>query len=332
MKAILLLAVLCFALVAARRTEQQYLKAWMEFTSKYAKTYQHDEVHYRYRIFKNNVDFVDNFSTEQKTYTVGLNQYADLSNEEFQNYFMGTIVDASTMKRNGATASNKVQAPPASWDWRQKGAVSAIKNQGQCGSCWSFSATGSTEGCHFITTGTLVGLSEQNLVDCSGSYGNEGCNGGLMDDAFQYIIGNGGIDTESSYPYTAQDGTCGYSASNCGSKVTAYTDVATGSEPALQQAVFLAPVSVAIDASQSSFQLYTSGVYYEPACSSTQLDHGVLAVGWGHDNGSGMDYWIVKNSWGTSWGMQGYIWMARNKSNNCGIATMASYPTACGAC
>jgi len=305
----------------------------MDFTTKYAKTYQHDQVHARYQIFKTNVDFVDNFAkNEQKTYTVGLNQFADLTNEEFQQYFMGTTVDATTMKRSATTSSNTITAPPAAWDWRQKGAVTAIKNQGQCGSCWSFSTTGSTEGCHFITTGTLVSLSEQNLVDCSGSYGNQGCNGGLMDDAFQYIIGNGGIDTESSYPYTAQDGNCVYSASNCGSKVTAYVDVATGSEPALQTAVFLAPTSVAIDASQSSFQLYTSGVYYEPACSSTQLDHGVLAVGWGHDATSGMDYWIVKNSWGTSWGMSGYIWMARNKSNNCGIATMASYPTGCGNC
>jgi len=323
---------LCFSLVCASRTEQQYLKAWMEFTAKYAKTYKHDEVHYRYRIFKNNVDFVDNFDkNEQKSsYTVGLNQYADLSNDEFQTYYRG-IVDA-TMKRTDATDFNNVHALPASWDWGQKGAVTPIKNQQQCGSCYAFSVTGAIEGCHFLTTGTLVSLSEQNLVDCTGSFGNDGCNGGLMDNCFQYIIGNGGIDTESSYPYTAEEGTCGYNSSNCGSKIIAYTDVTSGSELALQQAVFLTPVSAAIDASQSSFQFYTSGVYYEPACSPTQVDLAILVIGWGHDNITGMDYWNVKNDWGTAWGMQGYAWMARNKNNNCGIATIASYPTGCGVC
>jgi cathepsin L len=325
-------AVLCFSLVAATRTEADYLKSWMEFTAKYQKSYKHDEVHYRYKIFKANADFVDAHNAKGLTYTVGLNKFADMTNDEFQTYFMGTHVDATTHVRKGQKQSTTVTDPlPDSWDWNAMGAVTPIKNQGQCGSCWSFSTTGSTEGCHFITSGQLVSLSEQNLVDCSTAQGNEGCNGGLMDQAFQYIITNKGIDTEKSYPYTAEDGTCSYSTSNCGSTLTTYTDVTSGSETALQQAVYMAPVSVAIDASQNSFQLYTSGVYYEPACSSTQLDHGVLAAGWGTDP-SGGDYWQVKNSWGTDWGQNGWIWMSRNKNNNCGIATMASYPSKCGGC
>jgi cathepsin L len=324
-------AVLCFSLVAAARTEADYLKAWMEFTAKYQKTYKHDEVHYRYKIFKATADFVDAHNAKGLSYTVAINQFSDLTNEEFQTYFMGTHVDATTHVRKGEKQAESSAPVPASWDWRDKGAVTPVKDQGQCGSCWSFSTTGSTEGCHFITTGQLVGLSEQNLVDCSTAQGNEGCNGGLMDQAFQYIIANKGIDTEASYPYTAEDGTCTYSASNCASTLAKYTDVTSGSESALQQAVYGAPVSVAIDASQPSFQSYSSGVYYEPSCSSTQLDHGVLAVGWGTD-GSGNDYWIVKNSWSASWGMNGYILMSRNKNNNCGIATMASYPSSCGNC
>jgi cathepsin L len=252
---------------------------------------------------------------------------------------MGTRVDGLThVKKGNKFVPTNNTAPPTSFDWRKQGAVTPIKNQGQCGSCWSFSTTGSMEGCHFLTTGTLVSLSEQNLVDCSQAEGNEGCNGGLMDDAFTYITTNKGIDTESSYPYTAEDGTCAYAVDSCGSILTAqssgtgYTDVTTGDENALLQAVLGTPVSVAIDASQPSFQSYTSGVYYEPACSSQQLDHGVLAVGYGTDSGS--DYWIVKNSWGTDWGMNGYIYMSRNKNNNCGIATMASFPDlkACGNC
>jgi len=334
MKGILVIAVvLCFAFVAAHRTEAEYLTAWRQFTSKYNKNYNHDEVYYRYKIFKHNVDYVDYFNkyeAAERTFSVGINKFSDLTNEEFRGFFLGTKVDS---KKTPTPNSADVKALPTAWDWSAKGAVTPIKNQQQCGSCWAFSTTGSTEGCHFLTAGTLVSLSEQNLVDCSSSEGNEGCEGGLMDDAFKYIIANKGIDTESSYPYTAETGTCQYSASNCGSMVTNYTDVATGSEPALQTAVYMAPVSVAIDASQASFQSYTSGVYYEPACSSTQLDHGVLAVGWGVDTTqNNTAYWIVKNSWGTDWGQSGYIWMSRNANNNCGIATMASYPSKCGNC
>jgi len=182
------------------------------------------------------------------------------------------------------------------------------------------------EGSRFISNGQLISLSEQNLVDCSTAEGNQGCNGGLMDQAFQYVIQNGGIDTEASYPYTATGpNQCQYQASNSAGTISSFQDVSTGDENALATAVNQQPVSVAIDASQPSFQSYTSGVYYEPNCSSTQLDHGVLAVGYGTDD-SGTAYWIVKNSWGTDWGMSGYILMSRNQNNNCGIATSASYP------
>jgi len=154
-----------------------------------------------------------------------------------------------------------------------------------------------------------------------------GCEGGLMDSAFQYIISNKGIDTEASYPYTATGpNACRFNRANVGATISSYKDVVSGSESALQVAVAQQPTSVAIDASHMSFQLYTGGIYNEPACSSSQLDHGVLAVGYGVDSASGSPYWLVKNSWGTSWGMRGYIWMSRNKNNQCGIATAASYP------
>ncbi|CAF0889440.1 unnamed protein product [Brachionus calyciflorus] len=171
-----------------------------------------------------------------------------------------------------------------------------------------------------------ISLSEQNLVDCSGKYGNEGCNGGLMDQAFDYIKANKGIDTEESYPYTARDGKCKFNPATVGATDTGYVDIEAENEEALTEALgTVGPVSVAIDASQMSFQFYSSGIYSDDYCSSYYLDHGVTAVGY-DSLGFGIDYYIVKNSWGTDWGSEGYIWMARNLDNMCGIASMASYP------
>jgi len=302
--------------------------AFVSWASAQGKTYSASDMRLRHAIWSKNCQYINGMNKRNNSFTLAMNRFGDMTNAEFGKYFNGLKVSADTLKNWQATPL-AAAAPPATWDWSQQGAVTPIKNQQQCGSCWSFSTTGSTEGCHFLGAKKLVSLSEQNLMDCSWSQGNQGCNGGLMTQAMQYIISNGGIDTESSYPYTAQDGTCTYAASNSGSTLTAFTNVPSGDEGQLQSSVYLGPTSVAIDASQSSFQFYSSGVYSDPNCSSTQLDHGVLAVGWGHDSSSNMDYWIVKNSWGTDWGNQGYIWMARNDNNMCGIATMATLPTGC---
>jgi len=292
------------------------------------KAYTSDEFGTRWAIFRSNVKWIQAFNAESVGFSVAVNQFADLSNAEFNLLYKGLKnVELPEMVHIESLMNPDL---PASVDWRTKGVVTGIKNQGQCGSCWSFSTTGSLEGAHALNTGSLVSLSEQNLVDCSGAYGNDGCDGGLMTDAFNYIIANGGIDTEASYPYTAQDGTCQWNPANCGSTLKTYSNIPSGSEASLQDAIATqGPVSVAIDASRNSFQFYSGGVYYDPNCSSTQLDHGVLAVGYGAQ--SGQDYYIVKNSWGASWGLAGYILMSRNRNNNCGIATMASWPSRVGA-
>jgi len=319
MKSLIILAALLS--IAFAYTDLEYQNAFTNWIQKYGKTYTAGEFQARFSIFKSNMDYVRDWNSKNQQTVLGLNLFADLSNAEYRRIYLGTRVDASKLH----PITEVMPSANDTVNWVTKGAVTGIKNQGQCGSCWSFSTTGSTEGVHFLSTGNLVSLSEQNLMDCSTAFGNQGCNGGLMDNAFQYIIANNGIDTEASYPYETAQGTCRYKVANKGATISGYRDVASGSESALLTATNKQPISVAIDASNQSFQLYTSGIYYEPACSSINLDHGVLAVGYGTSSG---DYWLVKNSWGTSWGEAGYIQMSRNRNNNCGIATMASYPSA----
>jgi cathepsin L len=313
----------CSAMSAQEQALQSTFTKWMH---QHNKVYDYEEFSSRYNTWKTNYMWISDFNSQDDvSFTVAMNEFGDMTNEEFRKYYTGLKPISVPEQSAQSELVLDTVGIPTSWDWRSKGVVTGVKNQGQCGSCWSFSATGSMEGAHAQKTGNLVGLSEQNLVDCSGSEGNQGCNGGLMDYAFEYVIKNNGIDSEASYPYTAEDGTCHYSASNRAATISSYHDIPSGSESALTSASYsVGPISVAIDAGLSSFQFYSGGVYYAPGCSSTQLDHGVLVVGYGVDGSQ--DYYIVKNSWGASWGLNGYIWMSRNRNNNCGIATAASYP------
>lgn len=297
---------------------------------------QHGKVHNglgekdkRFQIFKDNLRFIDERNSENRTYKLGLNQFADLTNDEFQARYLGTRIDPK--RRIAKTRSNRY-APrvgdklPDSVDWRKKGAVVEVKDQGACGSCWAFSTICAVEGINKIVTGDLISLSEQELVDCDTSY-NNGCNGGLMDYGFRFIINNGGIDTEEDYPYLAVDGTCDTYRKNAKVvSIDGYEDVPANDEEALKKAVAHQPVSVAIEGGGREFQLYVSGIF-TGAC-GTSLDHGVTAVGYGTENG--VDYWIVRNSWGKRWGEEGYVRLERNlatsNAGKCGIAMESSYP------
>jgi len=331
--AVVLLAVAVFAANQQAQSVDPWLFKWLAFKDKYNKEYANrKEETARFQIFKKNSEMIEAINHKNLTYTVAMNSFGDLSLSEFVTKMNGFKANPTRARKVAPIKPNAMALTcPAgnvtglSCDWRQSGAVTPIKNQGQCGGCWAFSAVASTEGQHFLAGNHLVSLSEQNLIDCSGKEGNEGCNGGLMDDAFEYIIKNDGIDTEASYPYHATNGRCHYTAANSGATLASFHDIPSGSESDLTTAIStVGPISVAIDASHNSFQFYRTGVYYEPACSTSQLDHGVTAVGFGALNNA--DYYLVKNSWGVDWGMAGYIYMSRNRNNNCGIATDASYP------
>ncbi|KAJ9559990.1 hypothetical protein OSB04_005150 [Centaurea solstitialis] len=284
----------------------------------------------RFLIFKDNLRYIDEQNSGgDRSYKLGLNKFADLSNEEYRLTYTGAKRIDSRRKLNSVKSDRYAlrsgDVLPDSVDWRTTGAVAAVKDQGNCGSCWAFSTIGSVEAVNQIVTGELITLSEQELVDCDTSY-NEGCNGGYMDDAFEFIIKNGGIDTDADYPYTAKDGKCDSSRKNAKVvSIDSYEDVPVNDESALQKAAANQPITVAIEAGGRDFQFYTSGIF-SGSC-GTDLDHGVVVVGYGTEDGK--DYWIVRNSWGAEWGEKGYLRMERNIKQNvgkCGIAMEPSYP------
>ncbi|XP_078323573.1 cathepsin L-like isoform X3 [Crassostrea virginica] len=301
-------------------------KEWEEFKQAYHKVYTPREEITRKSVWLENLNVIAKHNIEadmgHHSYRLGMNEYGDLTTEEATAMLNGV---RSSDFVNGSTfiPPNNLKLPKTV-DWRKEGYVTPIKNQGRCGSCWAFSDIAALEGQHCRKTGKLVALSEQNLVDCSKE--NLGCKGGLPTNAYTYISRNGGIDTEESYPYTGRKNKCKFQQSQVGATCKGFVQVTSG-ELNLQKAVAsVGSISVAIDASRPSFLLYKEGVYDDDACSPLMsFIHGVVVVGYGKFQGK--DYWLVKNSYGTSWGIEDYIMMSRNKDNQCGISSHALYPT-----
>jgi len=292
--------------------------AFREWIVTFNRQYSPAEVSPKFKVWSDNYDIVQDHNAQNLSWTLGMNLFADLTTEEHAALNLGfdrTMMDS--LEHNIEELDESLMA--TSIDWRSKKAVSGIKNQQQCGACWAFASAAALEGLYVIKKGSKVpDFSPQQLVDCSSSYGNQGCGGGTMVATYQYTAKNG-IELQSAYPYQARVGSCRRSASKIAYQNKAYKSV-SNSYTQLQTAVTAQPVTVAVEADQSVFQLYNSGVI-SSRC-GTNLDHAITAVGFTSS------YWIVKNQWGTSWGINGYVQIAKGSSNVCGINSMASYPTA----
>ncbi|RXN31728.1 cathepsin S-like protein [Labeo rohita] len=322
----LLFAVCCCTALAHFNTNLD--QNWELWKKTYNKFYSSkDEELGRRELWERNLELITIHNLEASmglhSYDLGMNHMGDMTTEEILPLLATTDI-IPDLRETAEFVGSSGAAVPDSLDWRDKGYVTSVKNQGKCGSCWAFSAVGALEGQLKKTTGKLVSLSPQNLVDCSSSYGNKGCKGGSKRAAFQYVIDNGGISSESFYPYKGVQGPCRYKQSKYAAKCTNYTKVRRGDEEALKQAVAsIGPISVSIDASRPQFKLYRSGIYRDPSCTN-KTNHAVLVVGYGGH--AGQAFWLVKNSWATTYGEKGYVRMARNQNNMCGIASRAIYP------
>jgi len=305
---------------------------WNNFRKQFRKNYENEEEEQlRRQIFQDNKEIIDKHNRRyiagEETYEMGVNQFTDLLPKEFESLMLRdlNVTELRSFADFIYTKPDDIDIP-SSIDWRTEGAVSRVKNQGRCGSCWAFSAVGTLEGTHFVSTHRLIELSEKNLLDCSSvpPFRNSGCNGGNPWEALRYVMVTGGIDTEASYPYQPIQQNCKFDRRNIGAKIRGIGTVKTNSEQDLASAVANhGPISVAIYASPR-FKSYRSGVFNDPSC-IMQPNHAVVVVGYGHDTHGG-DYWIVKNSWGSDWGESGYIRMSRNRNNQCKIASFAVYP------
>ncbi|XP_075998239.1 pro-cathepsin H [Genypterus blacodes] len=301
--------------------DEFHFKSWLAQHNKVYSSGNYDE---RLRIFTENKRTVDKHNEGNHTFTMALNQFSDLTFGEFRKYYLLTEPQNCSATKGNYVSRNGPY--PDSIDWRLKGNyVTNVKDQGSCGSCWTFSTTGCLESVTAIATGKLQTLSEQQLVDCAQDFNNHGCDGGLPSQAFEYIKYNKGLMTEQDYPYQAHEGLCRYNPEMAAAFVKDIVNITAYDEMGMVDAVATRnPVSFAYEVT-NDFMHYHQGVYSSTQCHSTtdKVNHAVLAVGYGKENGP--PYWIVKNSWGSGWGMNGYFLIERGR-NMCGLAACSAFP------
>jgi len=325
MRAVIVAVLFFVCCQASFLTENEYQGLFTKWAVHHSKNYEMDAFFKRYSIFKQNIDYINEHNAKNSSFQMEINRFGDLTFEEFSSSYKGRPVRSNHAISNVFVpiSADNVGAGGA-LDWRTKGAVNPIQDQGQCGSCYSFSGIASIEGAWALKKGSLIKLSEQQVVDCSRSLGNEGCNGGYESYVFQYVLNNKGIGTSAKYPYTGRDNqACKASSNPSVVTLSSQKSIPANNENAMMTAVQLGPISIAVNASHT-FQFYSRGVFDDKGC-GTSLDHAINIVGFGTDTTTGKDYWIVRNSWGSSWGENGYIRVVRNK-NMCGLALDSVYP------
>nr|ACU86976.1 silicatein-like protein [Aulosaccus sp. GV-2009] len=320
---------------AQHRLHFKHVEEWSQWKLKHTKSYESSLQELEHHlVWLSNKKYVDYHNANQHIfgYTLALNHLGDVTEKQYQDtytcYSAASSIQRASIRVHETPPNFNASSYPDSMDWRTKGAVGSVKNQwyGQCDSCYAFSAVGALEGATALAKGYFVSLSEQNIIDCSIPYGNYGCSGGNHYNSFMYVIANDGIDKQSSYTYKGRQDSCSYSDNYRGSSQSGIVQIKSGDESSLLAAVYsMGPIAVAVDARSNAFKYYSSGVFDSSRCTSTNLAHSMLLTGYGAYQGK--NYWLLKNSWGSQWGMSGYIMMTRNGYNQCGIATDASYPT-----
>lgn len=308
-------------------TQPHEEKSFLSWMRQHNQLYTGDEYNLRFGIFLANKRYIESFNKQDRTFTLRLSQFAAYTPAEYKS--MLGFVQGENKRETVETIKVTKGAAPESFDWREKGFIQPIKDQGQCGSCWAFGTVAAQECVWAIKTGEKLSLSESNLVDCVMDC--LGCQGGQPGWAMTWVklFQGGKFMLESDYPYVAARGWCKFDSTKGVTKLTTHKNLASGDEEGLKESVFANGAhTIAIDAGQTSFHSYSTGVYYEPSCSGWTLNHAVCCVGYGVEQSAtgNLDYWIVKNSWGTSWGENGYIRMSRNRDNNCGVASQAQLP------
>jgi len=301
-------------------SEFEVKQQFAEYKQKFNKSYSDEEHEFRFANFKSALDRIAASQAREKgTATYGLTKFSDLSPAEFRSKYLMPSFNKAQLPTANVSSIPLQSALPTTWDWNTKGAITPVKNQGQCGSCWAFSATETIESYWILAGHTTAILSPQQIVDCDSN--DYGCNGGWPYNAYQYVISQGGLDTEASYPYTAVDGTCAFQASSVGAKITAWSYITQSQdENVIQNWIYSkGPASICVDA--SSWSEYTGGVI--SSC-TTNIDHCVQLTGFSTQGG--VEAWNVRNSWGADWGVSGYIYLERGQ-NTCAMAEVVTAVT-----